>query len=129
MSRVFIIAEAGVNHNGDMALARRLVDAAAQAGADAVKFQTFKAERLASRLAPRAEYQKENLGNEGRQDQVSMLRKLELDAAAHAELITHCKARGIEFMSTPFDHESIALLERLGIPRYKIPSGEVNNLP
>ncbi len=129
MSRVFIIAEAGVNHNGDMALARRLVDAAAKAGADAVKFQTFKAERLASRLAPRAEYQKENLGNSGAQDQISMLRKLELDDAAHAELMTHCRAQGIEFMSTPFDHESINLLERLGVARYKIPSGEVDNLP
>lgn len=129
MSRVFIIAEAGVNHNGDLDLARRLVDAAAEAGADAVKFQTFKAERLASHLAPRAEYQKENLGADGAQDQVSMLRRLELDEAAHSELIACCRARGIEFMSTPFDHESIALLERLGIARYKIPSGEVNNLP
>ncbi len=128
---VFIIAEAGVNHNGDLDLARRLVDAAAAAGADAVKFQTFRADRLASRLAKRAEYQKENLGAEqtGEQDQLSMLRKLELDEAAHVELMAHCRARGIEFMSTPFDHESITLLERLGMPRYKIPSGEVNNLP
>ena len=129
MSRVFIIAEAGVNHNGDPDLARRLVDVAAEAGADAVKFQTFKAERLASRFAPRAEYQKENLGPGGKQDQISMLRRLELDAAAHTELVARCKERGIEFMSTAFDHESIALLERLGMARYKIPSGEVNNLP
>lgn len=125
---VFIIAEAGVNHNGDLDLARRLVDAAVDAGADAVKFQTFRADRLASRLAQRAEYQKENLGG-GEQDQLSMLRKLELDEAAHVELMDRCRARGIEFMSTPFDHESITLLERLGMPRYKIPSGEVNNLP
>ncbi len=129
MSRVFIIAEAGVNHNGDLNLARRLVDVAADVGADAVKFQTFKAERLASRQAPRAEYQKENLGQGGEQDQISMLRKLELDEAAHVELMAHCRARNIEFMSTPFDHESIVLLERLGAARYKIPSGEVNNLP
>ncbi len=129
MSRVFIIAEAGVNHNGDPDLARRLVDVAAEAGADAVKFQTFKAERLASRFAPRAEYQKENLGPGGKQDQISLLRRLELDAAAHTELVARCKERGIEFMSTAFDHESIALLERLGMARYKIPSGEVNNLP
>ncbi len=128
MSRVFIIAEAGVNHNGDLALARRLVDAAADAGADAVKFQTFKADRLASGAAPRAEYQKES-GSAAGQDQLSMLRKLELDRAAHLELIARCKECGIEFMSTPFDHESIALLESLGIARYKIPSGEVDNLP
>lgn len=128
MSRVFIIAEAGVNHNGDLALARRLVDAAADAGADAVKFQTFKADRLASSAAPRAEYQKEN-SNDAGQDQLSMLRKLELDRAAHLELIARCKERGIEFLSTPFDHESITLLEELGVARYKIPSGEVDNLP
>ena len=127
-NRVFIIAEAGVNHNGDLSLARRLVDAAAAAGADAVKFQTFKAVNLASRQAKRAEYQKENLGN-GEQDQLSMLRKLEMDEDTHIELIAHCRTRGIEFISTPFDHESITLLERLGISRYKIPSGEVNNLP
>ena len=127
-NRVFIIAEAGVNHNGDLSLARRLVDAAADAGADAVKFQTFKAANLASRQAKRAEYQKENLGD-GEEDQLSMLRKLEMDEDTHIELIAHCRTRGIEFISTPFDHESIALLERLGISRYKIPSGEVNNLP
>lgn len=129
MNRVFIIAEAGVNHNGDIELARRLIDAAADAGADAVKFQTFKAERLASRAAPRAEYQKDKNSNHEQQDQLSMLRKLELDASAHRELMAHCRARGIEFLSTPFDHESIALLESLGINRYKIPSGEVDNLP
>ena len=125
---VTIIAEAGVNHNGDLSLARRLVDAAADAGADAVKFQTFKAANLASREAKRAEYQKENLGG-GQEDQLSMLRKLEMDEDTHIELIAHCRTRGIEFISTPFDHESITLLERLGIARYKIPSGEVNNLP
>ena len=129
MSRVFIIAEAGVNHNGDLDLARGLVDAAAAAGADAVKFQTFKAQSLASRQAPRAAYQKENLGPGNEQDQISMLRKLELSQADHVELMAHCRTQGIEFMSTPFDHDSITLLERLGVGRYKIPSGEITNLP
>lgn len=129
MSRVFIIAEAGVNHNGDIDLALRLIDAAADAGADAVKFQTFKADRLASRAAPRAEYQKDKSSNSAQQDQLSMLRKLELNTEAHRTLMAHCRARSIEFMSTPFDHESIALLQSLGVNRYKVPSGEVDNLP
>ncbi len=128
MSGIFIIAEAGVNHNGDIALARRLIDAAKAAGADAVKFQTFRAEALASRLAQRAEYQKDAQSGSA-QDQVSMLRKLELDHVAHAELMAHCKTAGIEFMSTPFDQVSISLLEQLGMERYKIPSGEVDNVP
>lgn len=126
--RVLVIAEAGVNHNGSLELALRLVDAAARAGADVVKFQTFQASRLASRLAPKAEYQKRETGAE--QSQHEMLRALELDEAAHRALIAHCTECGIEFLSSPFDHESLTLLTRVfGLRRLKLGSGELTNAP
>jgi N-acetylneuraminate synthase len=123
----FVIAEAGVNHNGDMALARSLVDVAAEAGADAVKFQTFAVDRLVTRGAATAEYQRRALGGES--SQYDMLARLQLSAADHEMLHAHCAARGIEFMSTPFDPESARFLERLGVRRIKISSGDVTNLP
>jgi N,N'-diacetyllegionaminate synthase len=122
-----IIAEAGVNHNGDLDLARRLVDVAAEAGADLVKFQTFSAERLATAQAAKADYQRQNTA--AAESQHAMLRRLELDAAAHEMLIEHCRSRGIGFFSTGFDVESVDLLARLGQRRFKIPSGEITNLP
>ena len=124
---VFIIAEAGVNHNGDTALARRLIDAAADAGADAVKFQTFKAERLVSPSAPKAEYQLQT--TDPAESQFEMIRRLELSAEAHRELQDYCRRRGILFMSTPFDEESAGLLNELGVPAFKVGSGEVTNWP
>jgi N,N'-diacetyllegionaminate synthase len=122
-----IIAEAGVNHNGDMAIAKRLVDVAAEAGADFVKFQTFTAETLLTASAEKAEYQKSMTGEE--ETQFEMIRKLELDHAAHEELIDYCALKGIRFMSTAFDDDSIDLLADLEMPLYKIPSGEITNLP
>lgn len=123
----FVIAEAGVNHNGDLALAHRLVDAAAQAGADAVKFQTFKAERLVSAAAPKAKYQQATTAAE--ESQLDMLRRLELSEAAHVELMAHCRDAGIAFLSTPFDEAAADLLVRIGVPAMKTPSGELTNLP
>ncbi len=123
----FIIAEAGVNHNGSLELAHRLVEAAAEAGADAVKFQTFKAERLVTRQAPKADYQKKTTG--AAESQFEMLERLELSAAAHVQLIEHCRPRNIQFLSTPFEEESADTLIRLGLKALKIPSGEINNLP
>ncbi len=125
--KTLIIAEAGVNHNGDIAMARRLVDVAADAGADYVKFQTFKAERLVTAEAGKADYQKQS--KDAAESQLAMLRKLELDRDAHLELIAHCRARGVKFLSTGFDTESIDMLAGLGIDRFKIPSGEITNLP
>jgi N,N'-diacetyllegionaminate synthase len=125
--RVFVIAEAGVNHNGDVGLARALVDLAAEAGADAVKFQTFSTARLVSKRAPTAEYQRRATG--GEQSQFSMLSALELSPAAHETLLAHCAERRIEFMSAPHDVESARFLKRLGVRRLKIPSGDVTNLP
>ena len=124
---VFVIAEAGVNHNGDLDLARRLVDVAASAGADAVKFQTFAAERVAAREAPKADYQRQTTSAEESQQQ--MLRRLELSPAAHRELQAHARSRGLTFLSTPFDEASADLLDALGVPAIKIGSGEVTNLP
>lgn len=121
----FVIAEAGVNHNGRLDLALELVDAAAAAGADAVKFQTFRAEELATGAAPRAEYQKR--GRDAASGQLEMLRGLELSASQFATLAERCAARGIEFMSTPFDVESVAMLKQLGMRRFKVPSGEATN--
>ena len=126
-SGVLIIAEAGVNHNGDIELAKQLIDAAAQAGADLVKFQTFQADRLVTTSARKADYQ--NQSTDATETQHAMLRRLELDDAAHRVLIAHCEARGIEFFSTGFDTESIDLLCRLGQDHFKIPSGEITNLP
>lgn len=124
---VLIIAEAGVNHNGDLELARRLIDAAAEAGADLVKFQTFKAESLVTATARKADYQTRNSG--GGETQHEMLRRLELSPEAHHELIAHCAARGIGFFSTGFDLESVDFLVSLGLDKFKIPSGEITNLP
>ena len=127
MQPVFIIAEAGVNHNGDLELAKQLVDVAAEAGADAVKFQTFKAERLVSLDAPKAAYQKQTTAAD--ESQFAMIKKLELDLDAHHLLLAHCRDRGIQFLSSPFDMDSIDLLLGLGIEIFKIPSGEITNLP
>jgi len=125
---VYIIAEAGVNHNGDLELARRLIDIAADAGADAVKFQTFQAGKLTSRQAPKAAYQKLNTTSE--ETQFEMLSKLELNAVAHRLLIDHCRRRDIQFLSTPFDPESMDLLAgTFDLPVLKIPSGEITNGP
>ncbi len=123
----FIIAEAGVNHNGDIRLAKRLIDVAAEARADAVKFQTFKADRLASVGAPKAAYQR-NLSDAG-SSQRDMLSGLELSPAAHVELQGYCQERGLVFLSTPFDEESSELLDQMGVPLFKIGSGEITNLP
>lgn len=123
----FIIAEAGVNHNGSLDLAKKLIDVAAEAGADAVKFQTFKAEKLVSKKAQKAEYQKQT--TDAAESQYDMIKKLELDEPAHRELIRYCGEKKIRFLSTPFDHESIELLDALGMEIFKIPSGEITNLP
>jgi N,N'-diacetyllegionaminate synthase len=122
-----VIAEAGVNHDGDLAKALALVDAAAATGADVVKFQTFKASALATAAAPRAEYQVRQTGTTDSQQE--MLRRLELDASAHEALVAHCSTRGIAFLSTAFDDESLGLLLSLGMPYHKVPSGEITNLP
>ncbi len=125
--KTLVIAEAGVNHNGDIAVARRLIEVAADAGADYVKFQTFKAERLATASAGKADYQKQS--TDAAESQLAMLHRLELDRDAHLELIAHCGAQGVNFLSTGFDTESIDMLAELGIDRFKIPSGEITNLP
>ena len=126
-SRTLIIAEAGVNHNGDLALARQLIDVAAVAGADLVKFQTFTADRLATRTAQKADYQ--NRTTTSTESQHEMLSRLELTDAMHHELIAHCAMRKIGFFSTGFDIESVDLLVRHGQNHFKIPSGEITNLP
>ena len=126
--RTLIIAEAGVNHNGDIQLAKQLIDVAAQAGADFVKFQTFKADKLVSKEAKKADYQAKNL-NDGDQSQYKMLKKLELNEDQHYELLQYAKSKGIKFLSTGFDEESVDFLEKLGIELFKIPSGEITNLP
>ncbi|CAN5621767.1 N-acetylneuraminate synthase [soil metagenome] len=127
MQHVLIIAEAGVNHNGDPEMARRLVDAAAEAGADYVKFQTFVADQLVSPEAKKASYQSKNT-NDATESQLSMLKKLELDEAAHVMLKKYCEEKKIHFLSTAFDPQSILLLDRVGIDLVKIPSGEITNL-
>lgn len=124
---VLIIAEAGVNHNGDIDLAKKLVDVAAEAGADLVKFQTFRAADLATNAAQMAAYQKVASGEQ--RNQLAMLRQLELSPEAHRVLIDYCKERGIGFFSTAFDASSIELLRGLGQRLFKIPSGEITNLP
>lgn len=125
--KTLIIAEAGVNHNGSVELAKQLVDVAAEAGADYVKFQTFKATKLASKYAQKASYQKRT--TDLAESQLEMLKRLELDENAHLELIAYCKEKNIAFLSTAFDFESIELLQKLGITLGKIPSGELTNLP
>jgi len=127
MSKVFIIAEAGVNHNGSIELAKKMIDTASDAGADAVKFQTFKAEKLVSKNAQKAAYQKET--TDVKESQFAMIKKLELDIEAHKELMSYCKRKNIMFLSTPFDDESIEMLSGLGLEIFKIPSGEITNLP
>lgn len=127
MKKVFIIAEAGVNHNGSVALAKNLIDVAVEAGVDAVKFQTFKTENLVSKHAKKAEYQKQT--TDAAESQFEMIKKLELDTQTHKELMGYCQERGIMFLSTPFDHDSIELLHELGLEIFKIPSGEITNLP
>lgn len=124
--KTFIIAEAGVNHNGDEDLALALVDAAAKSGADAVKFQTFSADKLARKGLEKAEYQKQSTGDG---DQHSMLRALEMSESLHRRLFVHCHRLGIEFMSTAFDEDALDFLIRLGIKRIKVPSGEITNVP
>ena len=127
MNQVFIIAEAGVNHNGSVKLAKQLIDVASEAGVDAVKFQTFKTENLLSKNAQKADYQKET--TDKKESQFDMIKKLELDTDTHNELIAYCKTKSIMFLSTPFDHDSIELLNDLGLEIFKIPSGEITNLP
>lgn len=122
-----VIAEAGVNHNGSLDLALRLVDAAAEAGADIVKFQTFKSEEVVSPVAPKADYQLQTTG--AAESQLEMVKKLELPAEAFGQIERHCRQRGIVFMSTPFDKGSVDLLEDLGVVAFKIGSGELTNLP
>jgi N,N'-diacetyllegionaminate synthase len=126
-SSVYVIAEAGVNHNGDLALAKKLADAARACGADAVKYQSFKAESLVSRRAQKAEYQKKSTG--AAESQLDMIRKLQLSDADHRALAEHCRAIGITFLSTPFDEASADLLDALGVPLFKLPSGELTNKP
>jgi N,N'-diacetyllegionaminate synthase len=127
MNKVFIIAEAGVNHNGSIELAKKLIDVASESGADAVKFQTFKAQNLVSKNAGKADYQKET--TDTTESQFDMIKKLELDVDTHKELIAYCKTKNIMFLSTPFDHDSIELLKTLELEIFKIPSGEITNLP
>jgi N,N'-diacetyllegionaminate synthase len=127
MNKVFIIAEAGVNHNGSIKLAKELVEIAKVAGADAVKFQTFKAQNVVTKTAKKASYQIKS--NTDLESQFDMIKKLELTEDEHIELFNYCKLLNIEFMSTPFDMESIDFLSNLGINKIKIPSGEITNLP
>jgi N,N'-diacetyllegionaminate synthase len=129
VTKVLIIAEAGVNHNGSMELAKKLIDNAAEAGADYVKFQTFKAAALVSKKAEKAAYQKENMKDDVGNSQYEMLKKLELSEDQHDELISYCKEKNIRFLSTAFDEESIDLLSSKGIDLFKVPSGEITNLP
>lgn len=124
--KTIIIAEAGVNHNGDIQLAEQLIDVGAQAGVDFVKFQTFKTAHLVSKHAPKALYQKKKTSSN--QSQYDMLKKLELDKKTHQHLIQYCQKRKVRFLSTAFDLESIDLLNNLKIPLFKIPSGEITNL-
>ena len=124
-SPCFIIAEAGVNHNGDIAAAKRLVDEAKKSGADAIKFQSFNSEELATPSLEKAEYQ-EDASSES---QLDMLKKLELSEIEFFELKQYCSEKGIVFLSTPFDFSSAEMLERCGVPAYKISSGDLNNYP
>jgi len=123
-----IIAEAGVNHNGDYELAKRLVSVAAEAGADFVKFQTFRADKIVSKSAKKADYQERNI-NDGDDSQYTMLKKLEMPEEWHSKLIQYANEQGIQFLSTGFDNESIDFLDKLGTPLFKIPSGEITNKP
>lgn len=128
MERVLIIAEAGVNHNGSIELAKQLVDKAAEAGVDIIKFQTFKSEKLVSKRARQAEYQQRNIGKED-EGQLAMLKRLELSHSDHETLISYCQKKGVRFFSTAFDMESIEYLHSLQMGFWKIPSGEITNYP
>ncbi len=126
--QTYIIAEAGVNHNGSLDLAKQLIDVAVTAGADAVKFQTFKTENVVSRRAPKASYQIQT--TDASESQFEMIKKLELDKAAHAVIVQYCNEKGIQFLSTPFDIESLNLLiKKFHLPRIKLASGEITNAP
>ncbi len=125
---VLIIAEAGVNHNGSLELAKQLIDKAVEAGVDIIKFQTFKSEKLVSKAAKQAEYQQRNIGKQD-EGQLAMLKKLELSQADHEELIAYCNEKGIRFFSTAFDMDSIDYLHSLNMGLWKIPSGEITNYP
>lgn len=127
MDRVIIIAEAGVNHNGSLKLAKKLVAVAAEAGADYVKFQTFKAENIVSKKAEKAKYQQQRTRK--KESQLQMLERLELTEKDHRKLIEYCEKKSIKFLSTPFDLESIELLKKMGVTIGKVPSGEITNLP
>lgn len=127
-NHTLIIAEAGVNHNGSLDIAKQLVDAAVDAGVDIIKFQTFKADKLVSKDAKKAEYQKQNIGDSD-DSQYQMLKKLELSESDHQELVAYCHQKGIRFWSTAFDIESIDFLHSLGLGLWKIPSGEITNYP
>lgn len=126
--KVIIIAEAGVNHNGSLELAKKLIDVAADAGADFVKFQTFNADKLVSKEAKKAAYQNINI-NDGDNSQYNMLKKLELSDSMHDELVTYASQKGIQFLSSGFDEDNIDYLDKLGLPLFKIPSGEITNKP
>ncbi len=128
MNHTIIIAEAGVNHNGSLEMAKQLVDKAVEAGVDYIKFQTFKASKLVTKSAKQAEYQQKNIGKEG-DSQYQMLKKLELSPEDHEVLIAYCKERGIKFFSTAFDFDSIEYLHSLNLGLWKVPSGEVTNYP
>jgi len=128
MNKTIIIAEAGVNHNGDINAAKRLIDVASDAGVDYVKFQTFKAEKIVSPLAKKAEYQSKNMGDK-EDSQFEMLKKLELSDADHKDLISYCKLKNINFFSTAFDEQGISYLSSLNFDMFKIPSGELTNYP
>lgn len=128
MRHVLIIAEAGVNHNGSLDLAKQLVDKAADAGVDIIKFQTFRPERLVSKTAKQAEYQQRNIGKKD-EGQLAMLKKLELSRQDHEELIARCNEKGLRFFSTAFDLDSIEYLHSLDMGMWKIPSGEITNYP
>jgi len=125
---VLIIAEAGVNHNGSIEIAKRMVDVAAKAGSDFVKFQTFKADKLVTKAAKKAAYQNKSNRAEN-ESQYNMLKKLELTDSMHEELFAYCLQKGIQFLSTGFDEDSIDFLDKLGIALFKIPSGEITNKP
>lgn len=128
MSQVLIIAEAGVNHNGNVVNAFRLIDAAAEAGVDYIKFQTFKSKNLVSKSAKKADYQVENTGN-ATESQLEMLKRLELSHKQHEQLIEYCNKKGVQFFSTAFDLDSLEYLKEIGLDLVKIPSGEITNLP
>ena len=127
MNKTIIIAEAGVNHNGDIETAKRLIDAAADAGVDYVKFQTFKANKIVTKQAKRADYQNKNTKDVD--TQYEMLKKLELNEGSHHLLIKYCNQKGIKFLSTGFDLDSLKFLHKIGIRLAKIPSGEITNYP